>query len=675
MMCSMHQSRYACQLSVIFAGFGLIASACSEGSSPSDQTNNNGGLSGGGNAAGVSGATGGGGPGLSGGILGTEDGGSVDAAAGRGGETADPNVLARFGFDSPDELKKLRLDDTPGAVTIEGGVLKIAAFSQHTAILDDQPDGTPTNNFDLAKGDIVIAMKVQSNSSPVVPSPALANSVLPKVWISFFGQSGRKQAPRVTFNWSEVSNDGFVFAAGSDLENSRIAPSMDAKLSKTRAVLTPMVNDERFYDFRVTLHLQSPGVVRAVASAFDGTRLVLRDFFDFALAKTFGELAFGAYSDRTAPLVIDDFTVTRGKADEPIDPQMIFSTAGPVHVWIPPGVSKVKGVFIDSPGCCGDSNGSWDYRQYLFNFARTYELAVLAHVTGQSQDLVEKGLANLATKSGHPELTTVPIVIYGFSAGSDWTSAFTSKFASRVVAYVADASSKPSDVAAAARGVPGIFTVGDLNDYTPLATMLSSFESVRDVNNHQAILFKEGFSHLEMGSFYLYMPFFVRALDARSPTRALPLLPPDESKAWIIETPTLNPPGAPAPAPMPTIKPAAGYAGGPTNKTGWLMDKEIAYIAAAYGGYRRAVHITPMYDAVAGESRIVKIRTLPSMANWTKLELYDHATLIKTFEPGAAATSFNFANLSKGVHTLIVHMTQGGKVYTSFPQTFIVTPN
>ena len=244
-----------------------------------------------------------------------------------------------------------------------------------------------------------------------------------------------------------------------------------------------------------------------------------------------------------------------------------------------------------------------------------------------------------------------------------------------MVAYVADASSKPTEVAAAARGVPGIFTVGDSGDYTPLATMLASFESVREANTHQAILFKEGFPHLEMGSFYLYMPFFVRALDARSPTRTLPLLPADEANAWVIETPTLNPPGAPAPAPMPTISPAPGYAGGPINKTGWLMDKEIAFVAAGYGSCRRAVHITPMYDAVVGESRTVKIRVLPTMSDWSKIELYDYATLVKTFDAGAAATTFNYANLTKGVHTLIAHMTKGGKVYTSFPQTFVATPN
>jgi hypothetical protein len=657
-------------LAVFLAAFGVVATACSGGGS-SGNVGGEGGVATSGGVSGGEAQAGFGGTSESSKDAAVLDAPTSDSAP----NSVDPTVLVNLGFNTASDLKRLKIDDSPGAVVVEAGVLKFEPFANHTAIVDDQPDATPTNVFDLAQGDLVISMKVQSNSTPIVPSPALVSSVLPKVWISFFAQSGRKEVPRVSFSWNEVSNDGFLFVPGTDLDSPRGAGSTDPKITKARSVLTPMIPDERFYDFRVSLHLVSPGVVRAVASAYDGARLVLRDFFDFKLAKTSGEIAFGAFADKAAPLLVDDFTIRRATADEPIAPQMVYDTTGPVHVWIPPGVTKVKGVYIDSPGCCGDSNGVWDYRPYLMNFARTYDLAVLAHVTGQSATLVESGLRDLAEKSGHPELTTVPIVIYGFSAGSNWASSFTSKFASRVVAYVADAASKPTEVDMAARGVPGIFTVGDSNDYTPIDVMRSSFESVRTANTHLAVLFKEKFAHLEMGSFFLYMPFFVRALDARSPDRTLPLLPVDESKAYVIETDTLNPPDVLNPAPMAKIFPAAGYAGGPINKTGWLLDKEVATVAAAYGTYRRAVHITPMYDAVAGESRTVTVRVLPTMSNWTKIELYDFATLVKTFEPGTSPTKFNYANLSKGVHTIIAHMTHAGKVYTSFPQTFVVTPN
>ncbi|MDX2024592.1 MAG: hypothetical protein SF187_30400 [Deltaproteobacteria bacterium] len=626
------------------------------------------GASGGSGVDGGTGGDGGGSPGPA------ADASAEDAYVPDKGPPPDPTVLVHLTFDSPTDLKKVVVDEPTTHLTVADGALQVKSFTQHTAIVDSTPDGTPSDSFDLASGPLVVSMRVQSNSTPIVPSPALAPSVLPKAWIAFFPQSGRKQAPRITFNWSETGNDGFVFAQGSDLESSRALLAMQPE-PKSLVTLTPMINDERFYEFRVTLTLARPGVVRAVASAYDRDRLVLRGDAEFVLTKTSGEIAFGGYADRSAPLVIDDFQIRRVAGDPPKEPAMTFSTSDPVHVWIPPGVQKVKGIYIESPGCCGDSNGVWDAREYLANFARAYDLAVLAHVTNQSPTLVEAGLRQLANASNHPELNTVPIVVYGFSAGSVWATRFANQFASRVVAFVADAYAMPAQVSAgAARAIPSIFTCGDSVDLVAVSDLVQSLESTRGQGAHQAFFAKERFSHLELGSYALYLPFFARALQARSPQGALPLLPVDENKAFLVQTLSGDDADKQKPSTMAQIFPAAGFTGD-ASKTGWLLDKATAYVAAAYGSYRRAVHITPIYDAKVGEARDAVVRVLPSMAAWSKIEIYDFANLVHTFMPGDAPLVFRYADLSQGVHALTAQLTLAGKTYVSFPQTFAVTPN
>ncbi len=592
-------------------------------------------------------------------------------ASSTGGATPDPNAAASVFFNDPADLGKFVVDGVQGEVTVANGALNIAPSKQHTAVFDTTPDGTPSNPFDLEAGPLTITFRVKSNTTPVVPPVAIVGKSLPRIWLSFFPQQGRTNAARMTFSWQETSNDSISFGTGYDLTSSRATVPADNE-KPGKAILTPIYNGDQFYEVRTTLTKKAAGMVHIVTRIHDGTRIPLEAEQDLAMAKLSGEIAVGGWADSTAPLLIDDFQIIKGATEVHTPKATAFHTSSKVHLWIPPGVTTVKTLWIESPGCCGVSDGTWDYHPHYRNFARAYDMAIVGHDYQTNAQAVAAGINQLADDSGHPELKTMPVVIYGFSAGSKWTSSFVSAFPGRVIAFVADAYSTPNDIAAGSRGVPGLFVCGASNDLCT-ASIVGQMQTARTAGARFGFLEKEKLGHAELGTFFTFMPFFHRAFANRFANRTLPLLAVDDSKAWLIQTGSWNDTvNLTGPVPMPKIFPIAELQGN-VRDTGWLMDKDTAFVAAAYTGFRRAVHITPIFDAVEGDSRTVTVRVLDSMKAFTKVELYDYATLIHTFAAGAPL-DFEMKNLTAGVHAPSAQLTFEGKVYVAFPQTFVVVP-
>jgi pimeloyl-ACP methyl ester carboxylesterase len=121
-------------------------------------------------------------------------------------------------------------------------------------------------------------------------------------------------------------------------------------------------------------------------------------------------------------------------------------------VWIPPGVKMLRGVIVHQHGCGEGScksglTGAFDLHWQAL--ARKHGCALLAAAYEQpekadcqmwcdprngSDVAFRKGLADLAAKCGHPELTTVPWALWGHSGGGHWSGAMVLLHPERVAA-------------------------------------------------------------------------------------------------------------------------------------------------------------------------------------------------------------------------------------------------
>ena len=121
-------------------------------------------------------------------------------------------------------------------------------------------------------------------------------------------------------------------------------------------------------------------------------------------------------------------------------------------VWIPSGVKTLRGVIVHQHGCGEGScksglTGAYDLHWQAL--AKKHDCALLSPVYEQpekadcqmwcdprngSDAAFRKGLTDLAAKSGHPELATVPWALWGHSGGGHWAGGMALLHPDRVVA-------------------------------------------------------------------------------------------------------------------------------------------------------------------------------------------------------------------------------------------------
>lgn len=121
-------------------------------------------------------------------------------------------------------------------------------------------------------------------------------------------------------------------------------------------------------------------------------------------------------------------------------------------VWVPPGVTTLRGVVVHQHGCGEGScksglTGAYDLHWQAL--ARQHECALLAPAYEQpegaecqlwcdprngSSAAFQKCLVDLGAKSGHPELATVPWALWGHSGGGHWAGGMVLLHPERVAA-------------------------------------------------------------------------------------------------------------------------------------------------------------------------------------------------------------------------------------------------
>ena len=122
------------------------------------------------------------------------------------------------------------------------------------------------------------------------------------------------------------------------------------------------------------------------------------------------------------------------------------------RIWLPPGVKRLRGIIVHQHGCgAGACKGGQTAADDLHwqALARKWDCALLGPVYTQedkencrlwcdprngSGDVFLKALEELAAKSGHPELKTVPWCLWGHSGGGFWASLMLASHPERIVA-------------------------------------------------------------------------------------------------------------------------------------------------------------------------------------------------------------------------------------------------
>jgi pimeloyl-ACP methyl ester carboxylesterase len=276
-------------------------------------------------------------------------------------------------------------------------------------------------------------------------------------------------------------------------------------------------------------------------------------------------------------------------------------------VWIPPDVDQLRGVIVHQHGCgvgaCqGGETAAYDLHWQAL--AQKHQCALVGPTYKQPEGAdcglwcdprngsdirFRKALDDLASKSGHPELSTVPWALWGHSGGGVWVGTMLILHPQRVAAVwlrsgtprmVAEANSKlPSmEYPTAALQVPVMCNLGAEEGVTVTDGRFSGvwpknkdfFQTVRGAGGLIGVAVEPNCSHQCGNSRYLAIPWFDACLAARLPSKAGdPLQPIDPSTGWLAELLS------------PKVFSVGDYAGD-VKSASWLPSKTVAHAYSQY---------------------------------------------------------------------------------------------
>ena len=291
-------------------------------------------------------------------------------------------------------------------------------------------------------------------------------------------------------------------------------------------------------------------------------------------------------------------------------------------VWVPPGVTALRGLIVHQHGCGEGScksglTGAYDLHWQAL--ARKHDCALISPAYEQpdkancqlwcdprngSDAAFQKALTELGATSGHPELATVPWALWGHSGGGHWAGGMVLLHPERIAAAWLRSGVPPVK---AADGKPAPYTISEAACQVPVMCNLGTKEGVTDKTNRFAGVWPgvETFftamrakgaligvsadpltSHECGNQRYLAMPWLDACLTARlSAKSGDPLKPMPTAGAWI----------APLHAGEPNLiapVPAAQFAGA-KEKAIWLPNEAVALAWAQYVKDSAVTDVTP----------------------------------------------------------------------------------
>ncbi len=223
--------------------------------------------------------------------------------------------------------------------------------------------------------------------------------------------------------------------------------------------------------------------------------------------------------------------------------------------YIPP-VEKIRAVLILQHGCGMEQFGLTRHQDLQYQaFARKWGVAVLETAIygncglwgypekGSAAGLM-KALSKAAFESSHEELTTVPWLLWGHSAGGFWTLGMLRDYPERIIAAVCySAAWDPAyEYSDAACEVPILLRHAGDQDGDPSSkckeTARHTFQRLRARGAPASIVLNKGQNHNFSYLRTMAIPFWEAALRQRLTDRGLRPLDPDQT--WLGDTTTFE---------------------------------------------------------------------------------------------------------------------------------------
>jgi pimeloyl-ACP methyl ester carboxylesterase len=278
-----------------------------------------------------------------------------------------------------------------------------------------------------------------------------------------------------------------------------------------------------------------------------------------------------------------------------------LQTAVTYALWIPDGVSRLRGIIVHQHGAGTTASVEGSTAAYDLHWqalAKKWDCALLGpsyHVSNEAIDLTPggselwfdprrdsektflKALGGFATKSGHPEIETVPWVLWGHSGGGIWADVMSTLHPDRIAAIWMRSGSaymfrtKPEfpqpEVPAPVYAIPCMCNPGVKEKMNrPWIGTLATFQEYRARSAPIGFAPDPRTGHECGDSRYLAIPFFDACLAMRLPDKGSTnqaLKPVDMSTAWL------------APLLGEEAKPANQFKGNP-NEAVWLPNEAVA---------------------------------------------------------------------------------------------------
>lgn len=203
------------------------------------------------------------------------------------------------------------------------------------------------------------------------------------------------------------------------------------------------------------------------------------------------------------------------------------------RLWVPDELEYVRAVLVLVPGSNGDGRDQVDTRLWrdlakdeglalvgLYMTDKPHDDMFIEHYVDVGQgsgDALLQALGELGSMSGHPELRTAPLLLWGMSAGGEFNYEFALWKPERVAAFVVNKGGIYYSALAskAARSVPGLFFIGDQDMAFRNDIIRGVFSVNRRAGALWALVEQPGVAHAVAGSDDIAAQYFRDVLGLR----------------------------------------------------------------------------------------------------------------------------------------------------------------
>ena len=258
-----------------------------------------------------------------------------------------------------------------------------------------------------------------------------------------------------------------------------------------------------------------------------------------------------------------------------------YATAS-FRLWYPQGIDRIKGIVVLLTGSNGDGRGDVTSSRWQ-QLANTEKLALLGcffqdydqslidelytqAVMGSGQSLLD-AITKLSVQTGRCDLAGAPLLLWGFSAGGEFTYDFACFAPDRVIGFVVNKGGfyHPVPATPDAMKIPALMFIGGQDLQRRIDAINTAFTDGRTVGAPWALTVERPLAHDVGDSINLALPFFHAILPLRLPTSgAGPLRAIDQSKGYVGD--------------LDALMISAATATSPANlsRTAWLPDQATA---------------------------------------------------------------------------------------------------